>query len=224
MKLAIFDFDGTLFPKETIPFLLFQWRKLNYSKLKLAEVYFRTLGVYIIYRTGLYSNISKEKFRITAVKEFNRLFRDMNKEEINQFFLDASKSINELLKISIIEEIERAKNNGFHTVILSGSFNILLKHISENLDIDTIIGTEMHFNDDDMLDFEKGLTLVSGSVKVKELKSHFNDHEVNWNESYAYADSFSDLELLESVGNPVAVNPDNMLKSIAKDKKWRIIV
>lgn len=224
MKLAIFDFDGTLFPKETIPFLLIQWRKLNYPKLKLAEVYFRTLGVYFIYKTGLYSTLSKEKFRITAVKEFNRIFRGMNKQEIDQFFLHASKSINELLKISIIEEIESAKNNGFHTVILSGSFNILLKHISENLDIDTIIGTEMHFNNENMLDFEKGLTLVSGSVKVEELKNHFNNYEVNWNESYAYADSFSDLELLESVGNPIAVNPDNMLKSIAKDKKWRIIV
>lgn len=224
MKLAIFDFDGTLFPKETIPFLLIQWRKLNYSKLKLAEVYFRSIGYYIVYKTGLYSNNSKEKFRITAVNEFNRIFRGMNKKEINHFFLESSKSINELLKISIIEEIKNAKIKGFHTVILSGSFNILLKYISENLDIDTIIGTEMCFNNDDMLDFDKGLSLVSGSCKVEKLKNHFNDQDINWDESYAYADSFSDLGLLESVGNPVAVNPDDMLKSIAKDKKWRIIV
>lgn len=224
MRLAIFDFDGTLFPKETLPFLLIQWRKLNYSKFRLAEVYFRTLGLYVIYKVGICSTLSKEKFRIIAVKEFSRIFRGMSKEEISQFFSDASKCISQLLKDTVVEEIKKAKSSGFHTVILSGSFNILLDFISENLDIDTIIGTEMCFNNDDILDFNKEISIVSGSCKVERLRNHFIGQDINWIESYAYADSFSDLELLKIVGNPIAVNPDNMLKSIAKDKKWRIIV
>ena len=223
MKLAVFDFDGTLFPKETLPFLLVQWRKLNYSKLKLAEVYSRTIGLYIIYKIGICSALSKERFRIIAVKEFNRIFKGMTKEEINHFFLDASSCIQELLKESVVNEIKKAKDSGYHTVILSGSYNTLLKYIAENLDIDTIIGTEMYFDNNDKLDFDRELSIVSGSCKVKKLKNYFIHHEVNWIESYAYADSYSDLELLELVGNPIAVNPDTMLKSIAKEKNWNII-
>lgn len=34
MKLAIFDFDGTLVPKDALPFVLAQWKKQNYSKIK----------------------------------------------------------------------------------------------------------------------------------------------------------------------------------------------
>ncbi len=224
MKLAIFDFDGTLFPKETLPFLLVQWRKLNYSKTKLAEVYSRTIVLYIIYKIGICSALSKEKFRIIAVKEFNRIFKGMSKKEIDTFFLDASKNIQKLLKSTVVSEIKKAKDDGFHTVILSGSYNILLKYIAVNLDIDTIIGTEMYFNNDDKLDFNRKLSIVSGSCKVKKLRDYFKDYKINWIESCAYADSFSDLELLELVGNPIAVNPDTMLKSIAKEKEWHIIV
>ncbi|HVL80037.1 MAG TPA: HAD-IB family hydrolase [Actinomycetota bacterium] len=40
--------------------------------------------------------------------------------------------------------------------------------------------------------------------------------------SYAYGDSISDLPMLESVGNPVAVNPDHRLARIARDRRWAV--
>ena len=41
--------------------------------------------------------------------------------------------------------------------------------------------------------------------------------------SYAYSDSESDLPLLRSVGNPVAVNPDTALTRAARDAGWEIL-
>lgn len=38
--------------------------------------------------------------------------------------------------------------------------------------------------------------------------------------SYAYADSLSDLPLLEAVGHPVAVNPDVELMRVARRRRW----
>ena len=40
--------------------------------------------------------------------------------------------------------------------------------------------------------------------------------------SYAYADSISDLPMLEAVGNPVVVNPDGRLGKAAKERGWVI--
>lgn len=40
--------------------------------------------------------------------------------------------------------------------------------------------------------------------------------------SYAYADSLSDLPMLESVGHPVAVNPDPRLRRIARERRWAV--
>ena len=36
--------------------------------------------------------------------------------------------------------------------------------------------------------------------------------------SYAYSDSESDLPMLESVGHPVAVNPDRELDRVARER------
>jgi HAD superfamily hydrolase (TIGR01490 family) len=40
--------------------------------------------------------------------------------------------------------------------------------------------------------------------------------------SYAYGDSLSDLPMLETVGHPVAVNPDPRLRRIARDRRWPV--
>jgi fatty acyl-CoA reductase len=41
-------------------------------------------------------------------------------------------------------------------------------------------------------------------------------------ESVAYADSTSDLPLLEAVGFPVAVNPETRLAAIARKRGWLV--
>ncbi len=41
--------------------------------------------------------------------------------------------------------------------------------------------------------------------------------------SYAYTDSAGDLPMLEAVGHPVAVNPDNALETIAYHRGWPIV-
>ncbi len=41
---------------------------------------------------------------------------------------------------------------------------------------------------------------------------------------YAYSDSVSDLPMLELVGHPVAVNPDNGLQSLAHQRGWPTVI
>lgn len=46
---------------------------------------------------------------------------------------------------------------------------------------------------------------------------------VDYGQSYAYADSFSDRGLFELVGRPVAVYPDRRLRSLAASRGWAVI-
>jgi len=41
--------------------------------------------------------------------------------------------------------------------------------------------------------------------------------------SYAYTDSFTDMPMLEVVGNPVAVNPEKELREAALENEWPIL-
>jgi hypothetical protein len=52
LKLAIFDFDGTLFPKDSLKFLLSEWKRLEYSKLKYYKIF---SSLFILFFYGTYS-------------------------------------------------------------------------------------------------------------------------------------------------------------------------
>ncbi len=49
------------------------------------------------------------------------------------------------------------------------------------------------------------------------------DAGIDLAESYAYGDSYSDREFLESVGHPVAVNPDRALRRLAASQDWQVL-
>jgi len=60
--------------------------------------------------------------------------------------------------------------------------------------------------------------------KVNALLEAIPAEKIDFQESYAYADSYSDLKLLELAGNPVAVEPKKRLGEIAREKNWKVIV
>jgi len=47
-------------------------------------------------------------------------------------------------------------------------------------------------------------------------------HDVDLSESWFYTDSHDDLPLLEAVGRPRPLNPDNRLRGLAKDRGWPV--
>ncbi len=223
MKLAVFDFDGTLFPKDTLPFLLKQWHVNKYSRLRLLNIYLPLIPLYLKYKLGLKSSISREQMKLIAFEKFHMIFKGMRDEQIIQYLKKCSDAIIQLLNSEIVYEVQKASKAGYHTVILSGSYSFLLNNIAEYLQIHTVIGTEIHFDDKGLIDLSKQLNVASGSSKMKSLQEFFRHENIDWEGSCAYADSYSDIHLLKSVGQPIAVNPDSQLKAIAVQKNWRII-
>ncbi|MEW8093315.1 MAG: haloacid dehalogenase-like hydrolase, partial [Candidatus Thiodiazotropha endolucinida] len=59
--------------------------------------------------------------------------------------------------------------------------------------------------------------------KVNRLRNWLHDHHENLRGSWFYSDSHNDLPLLEAVEHPVAVDPDEILSGIARERNWRIL-
>lgn len=78
---------------------------------------------------------------------------------------------------------------------------------------------------------EKKNRIYTGSIKQlcwKETKAieatnYANQHHINLNKSYAYADSHHDIPLLEIVWHPMTVNPQPKLVVEAKKRDWTIL-
>lgn len=222
MKLAIFDFDGTLFSKDTLPYLLSKWEYLKCSRFDYYRVYLSCIPLFIKYKLEIVTGMSREQMKVLAVRKFNNVFKGMTEQEIIKYFHICSMQIEKMLNQEVVEEVRKAQADGFHTILLSGTYYYFLKNIGDLLGFDTVIGSGMFFKDG-VFDTETKPEIVIGDLKLKKIHELFKNEAVDWEASLAYADGYSDLDLLLAVGNPVAVEPDAKLKKIALERNWRII-
>ncbi|MFO7887349.1 MAG: HAD family hydrolase [Eubacteriales bacterium] len=219
MKLAIFDFDGTLFKEETIPYLMDKWEEFGYSKYSKTAVKKKLLKKYFLNKIKL---LSKESFRIQATMDFLKIFEGMNREEIQVFFEKSCKNIGDFYNTKVLEEIEKASNNGYKLVMVSGCFQIMLDIALRDLPFQNIIGTKLPITDNG-INFEQDIKIISGMKKKDEILGSLSEDLINWKESKAYGDSLYDRYIMELTGNPTAVTPDNDLRAYAENHNWKII-
>ncbi len=62
----------------------------------------------------------------------------------------------------------------------------------------------------------------TGEARALIMADYAQAHHLNLEQSVAYADSASDLPMLEAAGHPVAVNPETKLAAIARKRGWHV--
>lgn len=223
MKVAIFDFDGTLFKKQTIPFLMKYYYKMGYDKKAYRKLIVELIKIWIKYKGPLYPSYGKEEFRAEATTLFIKMFNGKSYRHLEEYFRLCVPYIMKELNETIVKEIEKAKSEGKYTILLSGCFSEVLEGIKDKLQIDMVIGTDLKEHIENGILNVDTLKVTTGERKVEKLLEYFKDEEINWNESIAYGDSLYDEGVLVMVGNPIAVTPDAGLKKIALDRSWLIL-
>ncbi|MEQ8201050.1 MAG: HAD family hydrolase [Syntrophomonadaceae bacterium] len=219
MKLAIFDFDGTLLQKDTLPCLADEWMRQGRSRLRCWSVWAAVLPVVLAYKLKI---ISRENMKGRAFKGFNRLYTGLSRSEIAGFFRQAYPYIKKHFNPAVLEEIESARRQRFHCVLVSGSYLELLQIIGADLGIDTVLGARLAFSND-IYDPRGDTRFVDGRAKRCMLVEAFRDRDVDWQASRAYGDSLTDIFIMETVGEKIAVRPDPHLLDYAGQNGWRIM-
>lgn len=219
MKLAIFDFDGTLLMNDTLPCLGKEWLRQKRSRTRYMKILLSVFPVLLLYKARL---ISRETMKGMAFRRFNRLYIKMTRQEIEEFFLQSYPQLYKQFNSLVLEEIKLAQEQGFHCVLLSGAYLELLKIVSRELKIDTVIGAQLAYKDD-VFDHKGETPFIDGMSKRSLLMQAYANAEVDWKASKAFGDSFADICILETVGEKVAVNPDLELLSHAQKNNWRVV-
>jgi phosphoserine phosphatase len=218
MKLAVFDFNGTIFPKETIPFLISCWKKFGYNKFRLYKLYLILAPLIVKYKYPFLTKMSKEEMKVEFMYKFVNIFKGMNQEDIKDYFMKVEKEASLYYNKKVIEQINEFKNKDYKVIILSGAFIELLNILGNRLKVDEVIGSTI-LQDSSINRY----SVLSGSKKLNVLKKNYPNSKIDWDNSFVFADSIDDLKLFQTVGNPVAVNPDDKLLEIAESNKWEII-
>ena len=221
MEAAFFDFDGTLFRGSTWRGIALHHRTTGTNRTMLWLYLYSHLALYPLYRAGL---LKRKPYYLLWAKNMSWTLRGLTVEQAQGVFRWLWENyVKSRLRPEIMSIWEEHRSKGRKLVIVSGSFEPLIKFVGEQLGADWAIGTELEVRNGRLTGRIKG-PLCFGEGKLDRLRAFLASHpDLDLSRSYAYADSIYDLPVLELVGNPVAVYPDPELAAYAESKGWPII-
>ena len=168
--------------------------------------------------------ISREVMRERWAADIPWLFRGWSKEEAQAAFQWIAEAYF-LPRVypEVRKHLEGHQAAGHRVILLSGTPSPLLEEIGRSLDVTESVGTPP--------DMRNGRytgriepPVCQGEHKAGRLLEYIRQTEdVDFSESFAYADSKTDLPVLQLVGHPVAVRPDIELAQIAQEAGWDVI-
>jgi len=221
MVLAVFDLDGTLYTGHITKGIA-QHHRLHHVKLPELYSYLVVhMPLWYLSRAGLFP---KESVRSRWIRNLGWTVRGWTPEEAADTFIWlAEEYVSPLVCPEVMTRLRDHQSRGHRVVIVSGTFSPLLAEIGRRLGVEETVGTPLITKNGRYTGACETPT-CQGPGKVSRLEAYLGDgDEVTWSQSYAYADSYTDIPLLRRVGHPVAVNPDAQLEAHARAQAWEIV-
>lgn len=210
---AIFDVDGTLVGSNVVSY--YAWLRMQELPLAARPLWLASFLSKIPYYWAL-DKVSRTHFNRAFYKNYRgwkpSRARQLGYESFAGFTLDR-------IYPGALERLREHKEAGHRIVLLSGALDFLLEPFKDLAD--DVLSASLEEEDGIYTGELKGAP-VAGDARARMLASFARRRSVDLSRSYAYADSISDLPMLEAVGNPVAVNPDRRLKAAAEERGWEI--
>ncbi|MDG5789839.1 HAD family hydrolase [Evansella sp. AB-P1] len=218
MAIVTVDFDGTLYQGNSFKVMFLAAKKeFTIKEWTIVFVGLIKAGITRIVK-------GKNAFRLQFFKSFAKSFKGKTEEELESFFKAIVDNGRDEIHHGLVQKINGHKRQGHTVILLSGALEPFLKAFIKEVNLDVhIISTELFVDGNGVCTGEVG-TIINGEEKVKRVQQWIQSQSDGERklEIWAYADSESDIPLLQFVEHPVVVNPNEDMKIIAEENKWPI--
>ena len=218
---AIFDLDGTLYTGHITMGLAEHHRTRRVKRKELYAYMLTHMPIWWLQRLGL---VSESTSRSIWARDMGWTVRGWTPEEAKEAFRWlAEHYVLPKVRPEVMSRLRNHQDAGYRVILVSGTFSPLLREIGHRLGVGETVGTPLIMKNGRYSGGSE-LPVCQGQYKVTRLEEYLRGtRDINWAESFAYADSQSDIPLLEAVGFPIAVAPDAFLGAYAKEMRWEIL-
>lgn len=132
------------------------------------------------------------------------------------------KKIRPMMQASAKKLLDSHRAQGHTLVIITATNRFVTEPVAKLLDIEHLIATEPELVNGRYTGEVAGVPSFQDG-KVTRLNDWLESTGETLDGAWFYSDSHNDAPLLRKVENPVAVDPDPTLESIAKENNWKIM-
>ncbi len=214
MGLAIFDLDNTLLAGDSDH----AWGEFLCDKGHIDANAYRARNdqFYADYLAGkldvlAYQNFCQEILGRTDMATLQQWHADFMREYIDPIILPRGEEL-----------VAKHRDAGDYIMMITATNEFITGPIATRLGMDHLIATQCGMQDNRYTGQLVGIPSFQAG-KITRLNSWLADKQANLLDSYFYSDSHNDLPLLERVTHAVAVDPDEHLRSIARERGWKVI-
>jgi len=213
MYIVFFDLDETLIDCQSQKLLvkyLFKHRKIKVTFLLLIYLWF------FLYRLRIVKDVAK-------IREYAyKICKGWDINEAKKFYMNF---FEEMIKFNFyqdaLKEIINHKKNKARIVLLTSTLFPIAEIICNYLKLDDVIATRLVIEDGKYTGKINGL-IVYGVNKKIIINDYLKNNHYSLVGSYAYSDHYSDIDILNLVDHPVAVNPNKKMYVLAAKYNWNI--
>jgi fatty acyl-CoA reductase len=211
--LAVFDLEGTILDSNVVEaYLWFQLAQLPREEWagavgRVARTLPRYLG-------------AERRDRGEFLRSFYRRYEGASVEGLRRLVEERVGDL--VLRRAAPRAIRRVREHraaGHRTVLITGAIDVLVAPLAPLFD--EIVTGKLAVTNGRYTGYLEGPPLV-GEARAGWLRRFAEETASDLGASYGYADSYSDLPLLEAVGRPAAVNPDLALFREARRRRWPV--
>jgi HAD superfamily hydrolase (TIGR01490 family) len=212
-QLAVFDLENTLIASNVVS----SWGYLATKRLSSQD------RVKVLAKTILEAPSMLAMDRRDRTDFLRNFYRKYEGAPVLQIDEDSLEMFNEfILNKSFPAAIRRVREHralGHRTLLITGALDFVVQPLKPLFD--EILAPSLEVTGKK---YSGRMTQVPpiGETRAAVLRDYAQKNNLDLKESIAYADSTSDLPMLEAVGFPVAVNPETKLATLARRRGWLV--
>jgi len=211
LPIAFFDLDKTVISVNSAN--LWVWDEFRAGRLSYADA--AMAGVWLCrYAFGAVSLSGPMREAVAALAG---IAEDVFDARVNTFY---RRRVAHKVRPGALAALARHRQDGHRCVLLTAASSYLAMRFCRDLELVDYLCSRFEVGDDGKFTGRAVEPMCFGSGKVEIATSYAISHGASLADCVFYSDSYSDMPMLDAVGNSIAVNPDRALRREASRRGW----